>query len=328
MNKSNQFGSQGPHAGTDAKACAQFEAMLADAVDGLLTPEEQATFAEHAASCTGCGVQLAEAQRGAAWLGMLKAHPPEPDASLVTRILAETSVRAAAEQEALRAQQRAEAEQVSLLGSSLRAPAAAPAAAAMVGAGVLPFRTRVGLRLRPITHTVLQPRFMMTAAMAFFSIALTLNVTGVRLNQIRASDLKPSSLRRSFYQANAHVVRYYDNLRVVYELESRVHDLQHSSDESVPATEYPMAPATDTPGSHQEDTAPGGTTPKSGGAAGKDPQGVNRPAPNPKSGSSRREFASQPMVQVAFAEDMPRPNPAAFGPAAVSDVRNRFERAL
>ena len=329
MIKSNQFGSQGPRAGADAKACAQFEAMLADAVDGLLTPEEQATFADHAASCTGCGVQLAEAQRGAAWLTMLKAHPPEPDAALVTRILAETSVRTAAEQDALRAQQRADAEQISLLGSSLRVQAAAPAAIANFASGVLPFRTRMGLRLRPITHTVLQPRFMMTAAMAFFSIALTLNVTGVRLNQIRASDLKPASLRRNFYQANAHVVRYYDNLRVVYELESRVHDLQHSSDESVPAPEYPAAPAPDTPGSKQKDATPGGGTPKSGGPAGKDPEGVsNRPAPSPKSGSSRREFASQPMVQVACAGERPRPNPAAFGRTAVYDVRNRFERVL
>ncbi len=329
MIKSNQFGSQGSRAGADAKACAQFEAMLADAVDGLLTPDEQATFDEHAAICTGCGVQLAEAQRGAAWLTMLKAHPPTPDAALVTRILAETSGRTAAEQEALRAQQRADAEQGSLLGSSLRAPAAAPETIAMVGSGVLPFRTRMGLRLRPITHAVLQPRFMMTAAMAFFSIALTLNVTGVRLDQIRASDLKPSSLRRNFYQANAHVVRYYDNLRVVYELESRVHDLQHTSDESAPAPEYPVAPAPDAPGSKQKDVTPGGTTPKSGGPTGKDPEGVsNRPSPSPKSGNSRREFASQPMVQVACAGEMQRPNPAGLDGTAGYDVRNRFERAL
>ena len=165
--ETNQFGSEMPRSGADGKACAQFEATLADAVDGLLTPEEQATFDEHARSCAACSVQLAEAQRGAAWLSMLKVHPPEPDAALVDRILAETSVRTAAELEAMRAEQRARAQQASLLGGSLRAPVAAPIALP-AGAGVLPFRTRVALRLRPITHTVLQPRFMMTAAMAFF----------------------------------------------------------------------------------------------------------------------------------------------------------------
>ena len=66
--------------------------------------------------------------------------------------------------------------------------------------------------------------------MAFFSIGLTLNLTGVQLNQLHARDLKPSSVRRNFYQANAHVVRYVENLRAVYELESRVRDLQRTSD--------------------------------------------------------------------------------------------------
>jgi hypothetical protein len=78
---------------------------------------------------------------------------------------------------------------------------------------------------------MLQPRLAMTAAMAFFSIALTMNLTGVRLSQLHASDLKPSSILRSCYEAKAKVVRYSDNLRVVYELESRVRDLQRSSDD-------------------------------------------------------------------------------------------------
>ena len=71
---------------------------------------------------------------------------------------------------------------------------------------------------------------MMTAAMAFFSIALTMNIAGVRLSSLRAADLKPSSVRKSFWAANGRVVRYYDNLRVVYELESRVHEMQRESD--------------------------------------------------------------------------------------------------
>lgn len=329
----SQFGSQTPRAGADAKVCAQYEAMLADVVDGLLTPEDLAKFDEHASGCTGCGVQLAEAQRGAAWLSMLKAYPPEPDAALVTRILAETSVRTAGEQEALRAEQRAHAEQVSLLGSSLRMPVAGPvapsAAVATAGSGVLPFRARVGLRLRPITHTVLQPRFMMTAAMAFFSIALTLNVAGIRLNEIHASDLKPASLRRSFYQANAHVVRYYDNLRVVYELESRVHDLQHTSDDSGPASAYPSVAPGGTPDPKQGDSSPGGTTSKPSEPAGKRPDGAtSRPAPNPKSGSSRREYPSPRLTQVADAGEMSLPSSTALDPTGSWDAHNKFGRAL
>ena len=65
-----------------------------------------------------------------------------------------------------------------------------------------------------------------TLAMAFFSIALTLNLTGVRLNQLKLSDLSPSTLATSvshqYFTTSAHLTRYYLNLRIVYELESRV----------------------------------------------------------------------------------------------------------
>lgn len=315
-----------PRSGADGKVCAQFEAMLADAVDGLLTPEEQATFDEHARSCAACSVQLAEAQRGAAWLSMLKGDPPEPNAALVDRILAETSVRTAAEREALKAEQRAQAEQVSLLGGGLRTPVEAPVALP-AGSGVLPFRTRMALRLRPLTHTVLQPRFMMTAAMAFFSVALTLNVTGVRLDQIHASDLKPSSLRRSFFQANAHVVRYYDNLRVVYELESRVRDLQRSADDNGAGTSYPSAPAKATPDSKQNDGTPGGKTAKPADPAGKTPDGATSRRPDPKSGSSRREAPAQQLVQVAY-DGESWPAALVFSPTRTLTSRESFGRAL
>ena len=98
-----------------------------------------------------------------------------------------------------------------------------------------------------LRHTMLQPRLAMTAAMAFFSIALTLNLTGVRVSELRLSDLKPSSLKRSMYEANAHVVRYYTNLRVVYELESRVHDLQRGDDGDASSTPTVMPALTDQP---------------------------------------------------------------------------------
>lgn len=329
MIESNQFGSQTPHTGTDAKVCAQYEAMLADVVDGLLTPEELVTFEEHSTGCVGCRVHLAEALRGTALLSVLKAHPPEPNGALVTRILAETSVRTAVEQEALRAEQQAHAEQVSLLGSaprgSLRRAPAAPVDAA-VTPGVLPFHTRLGLRLRPVIHTVLQPRFMMTAAMAFFSIALSLNVAGIQLNEIHASDLKPASLRRSFYQANAHVVRYYDNLRVVYELESRVHDLQHSADQNNPAT---STPAGGTPEPKQKGDAPGAASPKSGEPAKKSPDGAtSRPGPNPKSGKTRREYPAQPPMQVAFGGQQLLLNASPLIAPSAWNTQTSFGRAL
>ena len=57
---------------------------------------------------------------------------------------------------------------------------------------------------------------MMTAAMAFFSIALTLNLTGIKVTQLRAADFQPSRLRatltRQYYSTNEQVTKYYENL--------------------------------------------------------------------------------------------------------------------
>jgi hypothetical protein len=74
----------------------------------------------------------------------------------------------------------------------------------------------------------------MTAAMAFFSIALTLNLAGVRLTNLRLSDLTPASLEmnltRQFYGAKGSLVRYYDNLRLVYEVESKMREIRRVED--------------------------------------------------------------------------------------------------
>jgi hypothetical protein len=75
-----------------------------------------------------------------------------------------------------------------------------------------------------------EPRLLMTAAMAFFSIALTLNLTGVRLSAVRLSDLRPTAVRsfmeRRLTMASTPIVRYYDHLRFVYEVQSRMRELR------------------------------------------------------------------------------------------------------
>ncbi len=255
MAKFDQFGSVAPGQTGSPRDCLRYEAMLADVLDGTLSAEDQAAFDRHRVTCASCSEMLADAQRGAAWLALLKPHRPEPPAGLVDRILAETSVRAAQEAEAVRAAHRAAAEAASLLGPSR--PAALPAVfkdSAISAVSLSPesgkllaFRSRVPAALRPALNTILQTRFAMTAAMAFFSVALTLNLTGVRLSDLHARDLRPASLRRSFYEANAHVARYYENLRVVYELESRVRDLQRSGESESPAPQPAADPATREP---------------------------------------------------------------------------------
>ena len=264
--------------------------MLTDALDGTLSAADQAAFDLHMVGCPTCTTMLTEAQRGAAWLEMLKSPIPEPPAALLDRILAQTSGQTIAETKSaiilgptdyLRQQPN------TLLGQPVLTPVPAgyPAAAYTSGtAKVLPFRQRVAaaFRLQNIGHTLMQPRLAMTAAMAFFSIALTLNLTGVRLSQLRASDFKPSNIKRSFYDTNAKVVRYYDNLVVVYQLESRVRDLQRATESESSSTPPPQnSPETSRPSNQQQDQQPDDQKPQN-----PDQKKAN---PRPKSGTSRRE---------------------------------------
>jgi hypothetical protein len=104
----------------------------------------------------------------------------------------------------------------------------APAVAGVVPAFVPPVWQQPGFLAR-LRYGV-QPRLLMTAAMAFFSIALTLNLTGVRLSDLRLADLRPRAMRsymeRQLTMASVPIVRYYDHLRFVYEVESRVRELR------------------------------------------------------------------------------------------------------
>lgn len=76
-----------------------------------------------------------------------------------------------------------------------------------------------------------QARLLMTAAMAVFSVALTLSMSGIRLSNLHAAVAAPGQLQasasRQFFDTKKQVVSFYDNLRVVREMEANVHDALH-----------------------------------------------------------------------------------------------------
>jgi hypothetical protein len=267
--------------------------MLTDALDGTLSPADQAAFDLHLLSCAPCSSMMADAQRGAAWLEMLKSPRPEPPATLLERILAQTNGQTNTQTSDVASAHTAT--QPSPYPAPSNTLLGRPAAGiSLQASNVLPFRSRFStFSLRSIGHTLLQPRLAMTAAMAFFSIALTMNLTGIHITQLRASDLRPSNLKRSFYEANAHVVRYYDNLRVVYELESRVHDLQQANDSDSDPNANPAPAAaspndsTAKPAQKPSTTQPAAQPDQQNQQQDKQQDKQSRPRPSP--GSSRRE---------------------------------------
>ncbi|HEV3041079.1 MAG TPA: hypothetical protein VHA33_25160 [Candidatus Angelobacter sp.] len=181
--------------------CSQFEALLADAVEGQLPEESWQSFEAHGQSCPVCGPMLAEVQEGLNWLQELEELTPPPN--LIHNILAATSM-AAAEQ------QRAKA-----LG------------------GVTGWLRSFWSSARRIGTGALQPRFVTSFAMAFFSLSLTLSLAGVKISDLAHLDLRPSSLKKAvvleFAQVEAKVVKYYDNLRFVVEIQTRVRELRKAA---------------------------------------------------------------------------------------------------
>lgn len=225
----NQFGE---FKGFDDRpaACAVCETMLPEAVDGMLSESEQRAFDKHLAGCVECSRELAEAKRGAAWLSMLKSQAPEPPAGLLAKILAETTGAVQYDSRAV----------VAALPAFEPAPVPLRIRPSRVSGGVsggvssspwAAFRKQLSDTFSIETARVtFQPRMAMTAAMAFFSIALTLNLTGVRLRDLRASNFTPSAIKRTVANVDASAIRMFQNNRAVYKVESRLSELR--SDDS------------------------------------------------------------------------------------------------
>jgi len=213
-------------------ACGQWETLLADALDGLLKPEDEATFTAHMAVCPACASLFEEARRGREWLEFLSPEPEVP-AGLLDKILAQTGPG-----------QVAGYGLVTGSGNVLPTPPQG-----------IPAWQRPGL----VGHVrrFAEPRLLMTAAMAFFSIALTLNLTGVRLSNLRLSNLRPTAVRsfmeRRLTMASTPIIRYYDHLRFVYEVESRMRELRRGAQgEGGDSVEQPKNAQPVTPGESKQ----------------------------------------------------------------------------
>jgi hypothetical protein len=172
--------------------CAEFDALLTEAMDGTLNGERRERFEQHKAGCTVCETLFSEVNSGLGWLSELEdVAPPQ---MLVHNILAATS------------------------GAAQQTELAEPRATVW---------DRLRRQVRVIFAPVLTPRFGMSMGMAFFSITLLLNMA-----QIRIRDLTPHNLSHTFYSSQNKVMRYYENMRLVYEIESRVRDLRNATEES------------------------------------------------------------------------------------------------
>lgn len=223
-------------------ACAAWAALLPDAAEDLLSGAEREALDKHVLTCDGCAWELADAQRGAAWLGLLKGHVPEPPAHLLSSILERTSW--------------GEENKTAAAESALRQLPSLPELAGeqsdvWLSAGIAPnqldhvSRMRKHLRrwlgLSGVSGSLLQPRLAMTTSMAFFSICLTLNLLGISVRKLPAESLSPAGLQRTVADTGASLVRSFEGNRVVYRVESRVNEWRTASSagDSLPLELHP-----------------------------------------------------------------------------------------
>jgi hypothetical protein len=174
--------------------CADFENVLADYVDGSLADEQRSAIQEHTASCAACREFMRDVTGALAFLKRTDEVLPPPE--LVTRI-------------------------------AYQAP---------IG------RTRQPFEIQGIWNKVsaawlqplLRPRFAMGMAMTILSFAMLQRCTGVQVQHIQPADLSPiriwDGVEDKVVRVKDRAVKYYENIRLVYEIETRLKDLQEQQE--------------------------------------------------------------------------------------------------
>jgi len=196
--------------------CAEFEALIGEALDGQLSGARKESFEAHRRVCEVCGPLFAEVQAGQKWLRSLEAV--EPPAYMVRNILAATS--GVVSRRSLSATPTADG-RTTPRGERMREWWDS-VSASFVG---------------PVAAFVRQPRFVMSFGMIFFSFSLALNAAGVRAKDVAKIDLRPAAVRHAYNGAQVWVVQHYENIRFVYEIESKLRELKRAN----PPVEAPPA---------------------------------------------------------------------------------------
>ena len=174
--------------------CAEFEILLSDYVDGHVTVEQRRAVEAHADDCANCRQLLRDVFQAVSFLENVEAVTPPPE--LITRIVYQApqgKIRDAFERQSF-------------------------------------WRGAFSKWLQP----ALQPRMAMGMAMTILSFAMLGRCTGIQVQQIKASDLSPAFLWNNLedkgYRVWDRTVKYYENLRLVYEVETRLKELREQQD--------------------------------------------------------------------------------------------------
>jgi uncharacterized membrane protein YgcG len=212
--------------------CNQVEALLCDYLDGLLSVTEETALEAHVGGCQSCSTLVADMRLAMRYAQ--EAGAVDVPVDLISRILDQTTGQAPA--------------------------------------GVPEWRHRLtgwwDKAVSPVVRSVLEPRFALGMAMTVISCSMLLSLAGFDVRSLAWSDLQPAKLKhnvtRNVALAGAWATKRYENLRVVYEIQTQ---LQALRDENADADNAQAKdPAATKTGSKSGNDSGGKDTP--GGATG------------------------------------------------------------
>ena len=163
--------------------CAEFDIQLCDYLDGRLRGEDKIAFELHRSTCAACAEYANEVSGAVSFVG--RVAMVEPPAELMTRILHEAPLTASGEK-----------------------------------------RSWIQRVFGGLFESVLQPRYAMGMAMTILSFSMVARFAGIEPRQLKPADLDPVKIWATM-DDHAHrtwdrAVKYYDNLRLVIEVQSRL----------------------------------------------------------------------------------------------------------
>jgi anti-sigma factor RsiW len=192
--------------------CADVEIQLADYLDGTLAADEKSALQSHLSTCKACEELARDAAGAVAFMERAATVTAPPE--LVTRILFEIS--------------------------------SGPSHAVVKPSWMRRiFGNNIGGRFM---EPVLQPKYAMGMAFTLLSFAMLGRFAGIEVRSLSVSDLDPVKIWTAAEDRATRTwqrgVKYYESLRLVYEIESRVKEW--SDDGSDQANNKPSAASSPT----------------------------------------------------------------------------------
>jgi len=187
--------------------CAEIDVLLCDYVDGTLDAAARPQVEAHLAECADCAELARDSAAAVTFIGRVSEIEPPP--ALITRILQETPLQAKA-----------------------------------------PVRVKgwLGRWFGRWFEPVRQPRLVMGMAMTLLSFAMLGRFAGLEIRQLRPADLDPvkvwSAAENQAYRGWNRAVKYYDNLKLVYEIQSRLREWKEQDDSEADRTANPQPTGT------------------------------------------------------------------------------------